>query len=157
VGESFSPGSGGRADAADEDDLDKDAGGGKRLAKDGEVAPQEAPQHCDRQRPDETGPGERAQKEAGGAAQRKRGERAETGAVGTAVVGDDGFKAAQAGPAQVGDAGQIAQNDRRTECNAGAQAAVPVHLAGERKGLGAEAGAGLERGRHRTITSLCTE
>lgn len=44
--EGHMPVGGWRADAADEDDLDEQAGGGKRLAEDGEVAPQEAKEGC---------------------------------------------------------------------------------------------------------------
>ena len=67
------------------------------------------------------------------------------------MIGEDGFKAAQAGPAEVGDAGEVAEDDGGAEGDGGAEAAEPVHLAGEREGADAQAGAGMEWGGHGSI------
>ena len=103
--ESHMPVGGGRAYAADEDDLDEKSCGGKRLAEDGEVAPDEAEKDGRRQRQVNVGAGDGPEEESGCSAQRERCKARHACAIGASGVGEDSLEPAQGRPTHVGDAG----------------------------------------------------
>ena len=98
----------------------------------------------------ETAASDGAQEEPGSAAKRECRQAAHARAVGAAGVGENGLEAAQPCPAEVGDSGQVAQNQRCTEGHGGAQTAHPVHLAGKGDGAGSQAAPGWDEECHRS-------
>ena len=120
------------------------------MAENGEIAPKKAKEDGRGDGQGEMRAGDGAEEESSRATQGECGERRHTGAVGSAGIREDGFEATESGPTKVGDAGQVAENERSAEGDGCAQAAEPIHLTGKREAAGAHAGRKAELVGHET-------